>query len=152
MISLRRMIRTAMRAAWTLALLAAPSVAIATAADGLDAQTKAEIQSVITKQLDAIAHDDAKGAEEFAAPGIREKFPEPSKFLDMVKSSYGALIHPKSTQFTQTAESPHGPLQEMTIVAADGTVWSAIYSFQKVDGAWRITGCGLQKDDSQRDI
>ena len=70
----------------------------------------------------------------------------------MVKKDYGALIHPRSTQFAGVADSPHGPLQKMTVVAADGTVWSAIYSFEKVEGTWRITGCGLAKDETQQAI
>ena len=124
----------------------------ANAADATDAKTKAEIQNVITNQLAALNRGDAKGAEAFAAPAIQEKFPEPGKFFDMVKDNYAALIHPKSTQFNETSSSPHGPLQKMTIVAADGTVWSAIYSFEQVDGQWRITGCGLERDGTQQEI
>ncbi len=137
-----------------LAMLASAFAIPAAAAEGevLDAKIKADLQNVITRQLDAFEHNDAKAAEEFAAPGIRQLFPEPSKFLDMVKAGYGALIHPKSTQFAETTPSPHGPLQKMTVVAADGTVWSAIYSFEQVDGQWRITGCGLQKDGTQQEI
>ena len=118
----------------------------------LDAATKTAIQGVITHQLDAFAHDDPKGAESFAAPAIQSRFPEPDQFLDMVKKNYGALIHVKSTQFGEVSPSPHGPLQKMTIVAADGTVWTAIYSFEQVEGSWRITGCGLEKVEGQQDI
>ena len=117
-----------------------------------DATTTSELQSVITKQLDAIQHDDGPAAEAFATPAIRDRFPEPAKFMDMVKEHYAALLHPKSTSFGETAPSPHGPLQKMTVVAADGTVWTAVYAFEKIDGAWRISACGLAKDDSQRDI
>ena len=120
--------------------------------DSQDPQVKAALQQVISSQLKAFEKDDAKAAEEFAAPAIKERFPEPAQFLDMVKKDYGALIHPRSTQFVGVADSPHGPLQKVTIVAADGTVWSAIYSFEKVDGQWRITGCGLAKDETQQAI
>ena len=122
------------------------------AQDTLDAATKMAIQGVITHQLDAFAHDDPKGAESFAAPAIQSRFPEPGQFLDMVKKNYGALIHVKSTQFGEVSPSPHGPLQKMTIVAADGTVWTAIYSLEQVEGSWRITGCGLEKVEGQQDI
>ena len=122
------------------------------AEDGYNAETKSAIQGVITHQLDAFAKDDPKGAEAFAAPAIQSRFPEPAQFLDMVKKNYAALVHPKSTQFGDIAPSPHGPLQKMTIVAADGTVWTAIYSFEQVEGSWRITGCGLQKVEGQQDI
>ena len=131
--------------------LSAPLARAATA-EIFDTETKTQIQSVITRQLDAFQHDDGPGAEAFAAPAIKERFPEPSTFLSMVKEHYAALIHPKSTSFGEVAPSPHGPLQKMTIVAADGTVWTAVYAFEKVDGEWKITACGLQKDETQQDI
>ncbi len=127
-------------------------VPVAAAEEGFDAQTRSDLQGVITRQLDAFDHGDAEAAEKFAAPGIQQRFPEPGKFLDMVRSNYGALIHPKSTQFMELTPSPHGPLQRLTVVAADGTVWSAIYAFERVDGQWRISGCGIEKDTSQQDI
>jgi hypothetical protein len=119
---------------------------------GFDKQTKADLQKVVSGQLAAFERGDAAAAEAFATPAIKQKFADPADFLAMVKRDYGALIHPKSTVFTEVVPSPHGPLQKMTVVAADGRVWTAIYAFQRVDGAWRISACGLQKDDSQQDI
>ncbi len=136
------------RAAVLILGLATPAVAD----EPYDAATKSAIQTVITHQLDAFAHDDPKGAEAFASPAIQNRFPEPTQFFDMVKKNYGALLHPKSTQFGEIAPSPHGPLQKMIVVAADGTVWNAIYSFEQVEGSWRITGCGLEKVEGQQDI
>ncbi len=132
---------------FSVALAAPPD---ATAPDA--AATKAAIQSVITKQLDAFDHDNATSAEIFAAPAIRERFPEPSQFLAMVKEHYSQLLHRKSITFGAMETSPHGPLQTMTIVASDGTVWTAIYSFEQANGEWRISGCGLEKVEGQQDI
>ena len=123
-----------------------------TAEPAYDAATRSAIQGVIAKQLDAFGHADAKGAEAFAAPSIRERFPEPADFLAMVKENYRALINPRSTSFGEATPSPHGPLQKVTIVAADGTVWIAIYALEQVDGEWRINGCGLEKDEDQQAI
>ena len=128
--------------------LAAPSAR----AGDFDAATREAIKSVVSQQLEAFNRGDGSAAEAFAAPGIREKFPDPAKFLDMVKTNYAALLHPRSTQFVGLEDSPHGPLQKVTLIAADGTVWSAIYSFEKVDGEWRINGCGLAEDKSQQAI
>lgn len=136
---------------WTAGLSAA-LVLPALADEPLDAATKAAIQGVITKQLDALEHDNAKGAEAFAAPAIKDRFPEPSKFLDMVKEHYAALIHPRSKTFGETTSSPQGSLQKVTIVAADGTVWTAVYVLQQIDGQWRISGCGLERNEGQQDI
>ena len=121
-------------------------------ADSFDPPTRAAIQGVITKQLEAISRDDGNAAEEFASKGIREKFHDGPAFMAMVRKNYGALVKPKSTAFGAIESSPHGPLQTVTIVAADGTVWTAIYSFEQADGAWRITGCGLQRNQGQQDI
>ena len=145
MISFRAFVLAATLVAMPLSVRAETPVAF-------DAATTSAIQSVITRQLDALQKDDGPAAEAFAAPAIKDRFPEPATFLAMVKEHYGALIHPKSTSFGETVPSPHGPLQKMTIVAADGIVWVAVYSFEKVDGEWRIAACGLAKDDSQRDI
>lgn len=117
-----------------------------------DAATRAALQAVIAQQIDAFNRGDAKAAESFAAPALRSKYPDADRFFAMVKTSYAALIHPRSTSFGETADSPHGPLQNVVVVAADGTVWKAIYAFQKVEGGWRIIGCGLSRDDSQRAI
>lgn len=124
----------------------------AAVADGYDAKTAAALQSVITRQIEALARGDGAAAEAFAAPGIRARFPDPAGFLGMVRAHYGALIHPRSTQFAVVTSSPQGPLQKMTVVSADGTVWTAIYSFTQVGGDWRITGCALEKDDDQQAI
>jgi hypothetical protein len=121
-------------------------------ADDYDAATRAAIRSVISKQLDALSHEDAKGAESYASDGIRKRFQTPTEFFDMVKKNYAALLHPRSTHFGATTNSPHGPLQTMTIIAADGTVWSAIYSLEQADGSWRISGCGLQRDENEQAI
>ena len=105
---------------------------------------------VIKQQMDAFARGDGTAAEAFAAPAIRDRFPSPTQFLDMVRTHYGALVQPRSTQFGPLEQSPNGPLQKVTVVAADGTVWAAIYSFTQVEGEWRITGCVLTKDETQQ--
>ena len=135
-----------------IAATAALLLAGAAAAEDYDAGTRTALQNVISRQLEALGRNDGAAAEAFAAPGIRSQFPDPAKFYGMVKDHYGALIKPKSTTFNGVEDSPHGPLQKMTVVAADGTVWSAIYAFEKVDGEWRISGCALEEDKNQQAI
>ncbi len=108
-----------------------------------------ELQSIISRQLAAFGREDAAEAESFASPQLRDRFPDPRSFLAMVKENYGALVKPRSTHFDETSDSPHGPLQKVTVVANDGTVWTAIYVFERVEGDWRISGCGLVKQESQ---
>ena len=124
----------------------------AAAAEDYDVKIRAALQVVVSKQLEALGLGDGAAAEAFAAPGIRSQFPDATKFLDMVKDHYAALIKPKSTTFTGVESSPHGPLQKVSVVAADGSVWSAIYAFEQVDGEWRITGCAIEQDKNQQAI
>lgn len=132
--------------------LVGPSDAVAVAAEGgapSAAATRDELQSIISRQLAAFGREDAVEAESFASPQLRDRFPDPSGFLAMVKENYAALVKPRSTHFDETSDSPHGPLQKVTVVANDGTVWIAVYAFERVGGDWRISGCGLMKQESQ---
>ena len=126
-----------------LALIAAALVRPALA-DDLDKAT----QQSIAQQLDACAHDDAEKAESFAAPGIKAKFPDPKDFVAMVRQSYGPLFQPRSTHFEKAGSTAMGPAQTVTIVDRDGGAWTAVYTFEQVDGQWRINGCALAKEDS----
>ena len=133
-----------------LGLGAAPAFAADESA--FDDATKSAIKSAISGQLAALDHEDGDKAESFATQAIRDKFKNGPAFMAMVHEHYAALLHPKSTAFGAVDSSPHGPLQTVTIIAADGTVWTAIYSFEQVDGAWRITGCSLQKNQGEQEI
>jgi hypothetical protein len=130
-------------------VLAAGFAARADEPEAFDVQTRGALRDVITKQLAAFGRDDGTEAEKFASPALREKFPDPAGFLDMVKENYAPLVKPRSTHFEETSDSPHGPLQKMTVVASDGTVWTVVYAFERVDGEWRISGCGIMKQESQ---
>ena len=110
-----------------------------------DAGADPEIQTVITTQIDAFGRDDAAQAESFASEGIKSKFPDASSFLGMVKQSYPALVHPRSTHFEPTMTSDSGTVQKVTVVDANGGVWTAVYTLEKVDGHWVISGCALLK-------
>ena len=102
-------------------------------------------EKIISAQIDAIGRDDAAAAHSFASPGIQQKFPDPAQFLGMVKKSYGALIKPKSTHFDSTGDTGLGPMEKVTIIDSSGVAWTAVYTFEQVDGQWRITGCALIK-------
>ncbi len=134
---------------WSALVVAASwVVAVPALADDLDKATQTSLHDVITQQLDALGHDDAVKAESFASPGIRARFPDPKDFTAMVHNAYGALIQPRSTHFDQASSTALGPMQQVTIVDKDGGVWTALYTFEQVDGQWRISGCALVKEQS----
>lgn len=125
-----------------LAILAALALpAPSRAADGADP----EIQAIITSQIEAFGVDDGVKAESYASPSIRTLFPDAASFLGMVKQGYAPLIHPRSTHFEATVASGTGSVQHVTIVDKDGVVWTAVYTLEKVDGHWAISGCALVK-------
>ena len=119
----------------------------AQAAD-VDQAVQKEMQTIITQQLDALGRDDAATAQSFAAPGIKTKFPDPQGFSDMVHNAYAPLIRPRSTHFDAAGETAVGPLQNVTIVDSKGQVWTAVYTFEQVEGQWRINGCVLIRAQS----
>ena len=120
------------------ALAASPSRAAEAGADP-------DIQATITSQIDAFNQGDAVKAESFASPGIKSMFPDASAFYGMVKQSYAPLVHPRSTHFEPTVTAEGGTVQHVTVVDADGVVWTAVYTMEKVDGHWAISGCTLVK-------
>ena len=129
------------------------SAAHASADDAtFDEATRSALKSAISGQMAALDREDGDKAESFATQAIRDKFKSGPAFMAMVREHYGALLHPKRTSFGATDPSPHGPLQTVTIVAADGTIWTAVYSFEQVDGAWRIAGCSLEKIQGEQEI
>lgn len=114
----------------------------------VDPQEQAALQAVVSQQIDALNRDDGAAAIAFAAPAIKEMFGDPATFLDMVHKGYAPLLHARRFDFGTSTETAGGPAQAVSIVASDGALWRALYTFQQVDGAWRITGCVLAKDDS----
>ena len=120
----------------------------AATADEVDKATQEALKGIITQQIEAFGHEDPDTAESFAAPGIKARFPDPKDFLAMVHKSYAPLIHPRSTHFDETGTTGGGPMQKVTIVDSEGGAWTAVYTFEQVDGQWRISGCILVKEQS----
>lgn len=133
---MRRLLAPALLLAAVLAAL--PSRAAETGADP-------DIQAIITAQIDAFTQGDALRAESFASPGIKALFPDASAFYGMVKQSYAPLVHPRATHFEPTVTRGDGTVQHVTVTDADGAVWTAVYTLEKVDGRWAISGCILVK-------
>lgn len=120
----------------------------ARADDQPSAADETAIHGVIEQQLEALNKEDGAAAEAFAAPVIKERFPTPESFMGMVKGSYSALIRPRSTHFESLSQTGLGPVQKMTLVDANGQVWTVGYTMMMVDGQWLISGCFILKSDA----
>jgi len=125
-----------------------PAVAMA---QGISSDDRQTIRAMIADQIEAFRRDDAALAYGYAAPGIKQIFQTPERFMDMVRSQYQPVYRPRSVTFGQIVETPDGILQEVFLTGPDGRGWIAAYVAERqADGSWRISGCALSIDDAPR--
>ena len=106
----------------------------------------AAAQNVIRSQEQAFSRDDATSAYSYAAPGIRELFPEASIFMFMVQHSYAPVYRHRSFEFGEAREAGDAIAQRVHIVDENGEGWEALYTLERqADGTFKITGCTLLK-------
>ena len=105
---------------------------------------KAAIQAVIQSQIAAFQKDDGPTAYGYASPTIQQKFGNPEIFMEMVRTGYAAVYHPREVEFRDLKSENGRLLQEVFVVGPDGRPALAIYEMQRQsDGSWRINGCWL---------
>jgi hypothetical protein len=106
----------------------------------------AAAQTVIRSQVEALGRDDAATAYSFAAPAIRDMFPQADIFMDMVRRSYAPVYRHKSFEFGEARVSGGQIAQRVHIIDAEGVPWEALYTLeQQPDGSVKIIGCVLLK-------
>lgn len=126
------------------ALLVCTLLAFATPATAGD--DVAAAQGVIRAQEQAFAHDDAAAAYSYAAPAIRQLFPQAGIFMTMVQSRYAPVYRHKSFEFGEARTEGNWVAQRVHILDANGEGWEALYTLeQQADGSYKITGCTLLK-------
>jgi hypothetical protein len=112
----------------------------------LAADDVATAQSVIRSQEQALGHDDAAAAYSYAAPAIRQLFPQADIFMFMVRNSYAPIYRHKSFEFGEARAADGKIAQRVHIVDASGEAWEALYTLEaQPDGSLKITGCSLLK-------
>jgi hypothetical protein len=106
----------------------------------------ATAQSVISAQEQAFGRDDAAAAYSYAAPAIRERFPQPDVFMSMVRDTYTPVYRHKSFAFGEAQVDGDWIAQRVHITDANGEMWEALYTLEREpDGSLKITGCTLLK-------
>ena len=106
----------------------------------------ANAQSVIRAQEEAFRRDDAAAAYSYAAPGIREMFPQADIFMLMVQHAYTPVYRHKSFEFGEAQTADGQVAQRVHIVDENGQAWEALYTLeQQPDGSLKIIGCVLRK-------
>ena len=81
-----------------LLLLLAPAPGSGQSVPAADARA---VRAVIEAQLEAFRRDDAPRAFSYAAPGIRDSFGTPEKFMAMVREQYAVVYRPRSVSFEE---------------------------------------------------
>ena len=116
------------------------------AAPASAADDVATAQSVIRAQEQALGRDDAAAAYSYAAPAIRQLFPQADIFMSMVQNSYAPIYRHKSFEFGEARAADGRIAQRVHIIDTDGEAWEALYTLeQQPDGSLKITGCSLLK-------
>ena len=106
----------------------------------------ANAQSVIRAQEQAFGRGDAAAAWSYAAPTIKQRFPQADIFMTMVQNSYAPVWRHKSFEFGEARVEGKWVAQRVHIVDGDGEAWEAMYTLeQDADGSFKITGCSLLK-------
>lgn len=127
----------------TIVLLVAALVSFACPAFADDV---ANAQSVIRAQEEAFRRDDAAAAYSYAAPGIRQIFPQADVFMSMVQHAYSPVYRHKSFEFGEAQTAGGQVAQRVHIVDDNGEAWEALYTLEvQPDGSLKIVGCILLK-------
>lgn len=121
------------------------TLALPLRAESLSPQDEAAFRDVIADQIAAFRADDGTRAYSHAAPAIRQIFPDPDRFMGMVRQGYQPVYRPRSYEFGKAGFSASGrPIQRVTIVGPDGLTYEAVYTMERQpDGTWQINGCAL---------
>lgn len=114
-------------------------------------ETVQAMQTAIRGQIDAFQSDDADAAYAYAAPGVRQRFASPARFVAMVRQGYSTVFEHQSFSFVDEALTPSGPAQRVEFVTEDGLVWGGIYTFEETDnGELFISGVLLRRENARQ--
>ena len=129
--------------ATALALALVPALAFGQTISDADARA---VRAVIEAQLEAFRRDDGARAFSYAAPGIRDSFGTPEKFMAMVREQYAVVYRPRSVSFEEPLMAGEDLVQPVRLTDGYGHAWMALYPMAKQpDGTWRINGCHLAR-------
>lgn len=123
-------------------LLTAPAAAQSVAPpDGANAS-----RLVIEKQLEAIQRDAWAEAFVFASPNIQSMFKTPERFGDMVRGGYPMVWRPSRVDFLSARRNGEDLFHRLRVVDAAGESFQVLYLMRRSDGAWRVEGVWVQKE------
>jgi hypothetical protein len=102
-------------------------------------------QAVIGAQIEAFLREDGEAAFSYASPVIREKFRTPENFMRMVRNGYSPVYAPQSYEFGESRLQGGEIVQEVILLAPDGSATLAIYKLERLPGgSWKINAVYLK--------
>ena len=115
---------------------------------GVTAADRAEIERVISMQIEAFRRHDGDTAFSFASPAIREMFGDTPHFMAMVRRGYQPVYRPRSFAFDGLVQMDGRIVQRVEVIGPDGTGALALYTMEReLDGSWKIAGCELTESE-----
>ncbi len=80
----------------------------------------------------------------------RAMFGTPDRFMQMVRTGYGAVYRPREVQFLDLVVEQGELAQRVLFVGPDGVPVIAYYFMERQpDGSWRISGVTLRPSDDR---
>jgi Domain of unknown function (DUF4864) len=105
----------------------------------------ADIQSVISNQIEAFRADDLEKAFSFASPMIQRMFGSPARFGQMVQEGYPMVRRPAEVKFSGLDELDGHKVQSVLMTDQDGTLFIVDYDMIQGEGGWQINGVRVRK-------
>lgn len=103
----------------------------------------AEIEGVISNQIEAFKADNFAQAFEFASPNIRGLFGTPENFGRMVTRGYPMVWRPAEVTYLELREENGTYSQKVQIVDAEGRIHVLDYRMLETEAGWKINGVQL---------
>ncbi|MEL7090835.1 MAG: DUF4864 domain-containing protein [Pseudomonadota bacterium] len=103
----------------------------------------ADIESVISEQLNAFEQDDFDQAFTYAAPNIRQIFRTPENFGTMVRRGYPMVWRPGTVTFLELERRGVGFVQTVQIEDAEGVLHFLAYAMMETGEGWKIAGVSI---------
>lgn len=107
-------------------------------------------QEVITSQIEAFRHKDAKDALKWAGAGFQAAFPTPEAFfVAIIGSGYAPIMESRSHSFgTFEKTGDKVVVQEVKFVGTDQSLYEAFYQLAEEPAGWRVQGVQLIKQNA----
>lgn len=105
----------------------------------------ADIQAVISGQIEAFKVDDFETAFSFASPSIKRMFGDPDRFGAMVQSGYPMVWRPAEVRFSGLETTGGRTIQSVVVTDSAGALHVLDYEMIPADSGWQINGVTLRR-------